>query len=156
MQYSNIFYARQPVYDQEIFCYIMVMKDIMSELVTELIVRYGQFKPICKYDKYDYATHFDNNDYVSFLLYIPAPFKEYCERVDVWIAEARLYCDIDKYQYKIKYDHFNGIYEDLGWNEFPDLKSLISAMDYERQEFVKAHSMQFENAATSMAIEGLK
>lgn len=128
----------------------------MEDLVTELIEHYGQYKPLCKYDLYDYETHFDNKDYVSFILYVPAPFKEYCERVDVWSAEARLYCDIDKYLYRIKYDHFNGIYEDLGWNEFPDLKSLISAMDYERREFVKAHSMHFENTATSMAIEGLK
>lgn len=30
MQYSNIFYACQPVYDQEMFCYIMVMIDIVK------------------------------------------------------------------------------------------------------------------------------
>ena len=132
------------------------MKDVMSELCDVLIERYSHYKQLCKYDLYDYETNFDNKDYVSFLLFIPAPFKEYCERVDVWIAEARLYCDIDKYLYKVKYDHFNGVHEDLGWNEFPDLKSLISAMDYERKEFVKAHSMHFENIATTMAIEVLE
>lgn len=156
MQYSNIFYARQPVYGQEMFCYIMVMKDIMSELCDVLIERYSHYKPLCKYDLYDYATHFDNNEYVTFFLYIPTPFNKYCERTFVWSAESRIYCDIDKYLYKIKYDHFNGVYKDLGWNEFPDLTSLISAMDYERKEFVKAHSMHFENKAISMAIEDLK
>lgn len=138
------------------FYYIMVMKEVMTELYNILIDRYWNYKPLCKYDLYDYATHSDNNDYVSFFLYIPAPFKEYCEHTFVWAAESRIYCDIDKYLYKIKYDHFNGIYEDLGWNEFPDLKSLISAMEYERKEFIKAHSMHFENAATTMAIEVLK
>jgi hypothetical protein len=29
-------------------------------------------------------------------------------------------------------------------------------MEYERKEFVKAHGMHFENAATTMAIEVLK
>lgn len=132
------------------------MKDVMSELCDVLIERYSHYKPLCKYDLYDYATHFDNNEYVTFFLYIPTPFKEYCERTFVWSAESRIYCDVDKYLYKIKYDHFNGVYEDLGWNEFPDLKSLISAMDYERKEFVKAHSMHFENIANSMAIEVLQ
>lgn len=132
------------------------MKNIMTELCDVLIERYSLYKQLCKYDLYDYETRFDNNDYVTFFLYIPAPFKEYCERTFVWKAESRIYCDIDKYLYKIKYDHFNGVHEDLGWNEFPDLKSLMSAMEYERMKFIKTHSMHFENIATTMAIEVLK
>lgn len=42
MQYSNIFYVRQPVYGQEMFYYIIVMKDIMTEKRQEFVRR--QFK----------------------------------------------------------------------------------------------------------------
>lgn len=44
------------------FYYIMVMKDIMTELCDILIERYTNYKPLCKYDLYDnlYGTTYRN------------------------------------------------------------------------------------------------
>ena len=157
MQYSNIFYARQPVYGQETFCYIMVMEDIVKIFArlekNALSIARKMYNCNLDDDLHDFCQYknWQDRKYVIWIdITDPRPEKT---RLACWKVIGEIFVDENGNKvYQMKFPLGNTI------KYYPcpqSLAGMLHEMEKCRLEFIKGDYLKLCNTAIEQIIDSL-
>jgi len=160
MQYSNIFYARQPVYGQEIFCYIMVMRHKDIEKIFKNLEKNAL--SIAR-KMYDYNLDDDLHDFCQYKNWQERKYVVWIDVTDPRPGRTRFACwkvygevfvdEAGNKTYKIRFPLSKNTEEYHPCSQ--TLSGMMREMEEYRREYIRDGYMKLCNAAIEQIIESL-
>ena len=162
MQYSNIFYARQPVYGQETFCYIIIMGHKKKKKIFENLKK----NALCIARKM-YNCNLDD-DFHDFYIYTDWKYQRFIIMIDVtdprpgrsmfacWEARGEVFVDAGGNKtYKMKFPISNTINTEEYHPCAQTLAGMMREMEKYRLEYIRGDYLKLCNTAIEQIIDSL-
>lgn len=162
MQYSNIFYVRQPVYGQETFCYIIVMSYTKLEKIFEKLKK--NTLSIAR-KTYDYNLHDDLHDFYYYTNWEKQKFSIWIDVTDprpgrsgfaCWEVRGEVFVDADGNKtYKMRFPFSEAENKIKYYTCAQSLTGMMREMEEWRIKFLKDSYITLCNVATEQIIDSL-